>query len=398
MSATLLPGPSAIAPTVDATGIHISDYPTILAYFQAQYQAIYGSDVYLEADSQDGQFLALIALAYNDACALAVAVFNAFSPATAQGTGLSSVVKINGLAREIATYSVVDVTVAGTVGTTISSGSIKDPNGLAWTLPASVLIPAGGSIVVLATCTTIGSVVASPGTIWTINTPTLGWTGVTNASSGTPGDPVESDATLRQRQAASTMLPSQTVLDGIIGSLEALSGVTRVAVDENDTSSTNANGTAANATAFVVEGGDPVAIATVIADLKTGGTPTSGSTTEIVVDSAGFSRTINFYRPTETTIIATLTLKALAGYTNAIGAAAGAAVATSIQGLPIGGVIYVSRLYPPATLPAAAGGMTYNVTSIQIARSGGTPATADLTLAFDEAAVCAGGNITVSAA
>lgn len=388
---------SAIAPYVDATGIHVSDFPTALAYFENQYRGIYGADVYLEPDSQDGQFIGILALAYTDCASGLVATFNSFSPATAQGAGLSSVVKINGIAREIASYSSVDVTIAGTVGTTITNGSIRDQNGLIWSLPASVVIPGAGTVVVTATCAIIGAIACSPDTPWTINTPTSGWTGVTNTGSGTPGNPVETDAELRVRQAGSTMLPSLTVADGIKGALLALPGVTRVSVDENDTSATDADGTAANGTTWVVEGGDATAIATVIANKKTMGSPTAGTTTETVIDSGGLSRIISFDRPTETTIIVTLTLKALPGYTNAIGATAAAQVATYIAGLPIGGTIYISRLYVPATLAPTLGGSTYNITSIQIARSGSAVSSVDLPLAFNEAAVCAPTNVTVSA-
>lgn len=390
---------SSIAPYVDAAGIHVSDYPTALAYFKGVYQGIYGADVYLEADSQDGQFIGVLALAYTDCSSGLVAGFNSFSPATAQGAGLSSVVKINGIAREVASYSQVDVIVSAVAGSapTLTNASIRDANGLIWTLPASVSIPIGSSITVTATSTTIGAVAVSPDVQWSINTPTAGWAAVTNTSAGIPGNPVETDAALRQRQAASTMLPSQTVADGIQGALLALAGVTRVSVDENDTSSTDADGSPSNGTTWVVEGGDAVQIATVIANKKTMGSPTAGTTTETVIDSAGITRTISFDRPTETTVVVTLTLKALAGYTNAIGASAAAQVASYIAALPIGATIYVSRLYPPAILPAATGGSTYNVTSIQIARSGATPVAADVALAFNEAAICTASNVTVTA-
>ena len=42
---------------IDSTGFHYPDYPTILAFYQSAYRAIYGADVYLEADSQDGEWL-----------------------------------------------------------------------------------------------------------------------------------------------------------------------------------------------------------------------------------------------------------------------------------------------------------------------------------------------------
>ena len=46
--------------TVDASGFHYPDYAAILSQLKTEYQAIYGADVYLEADSQDGQWLAVM--------------------------------------------------------------------------------------------------------------------------------------------------------------------------------------------------------------------------------------------------------------------------------------------------------------------------------------------------
>lgn len=83
--------------TIDETGLHLPDYPTVLEDVKARFRGIYGDDLYLGPDSQDGQLCAVFALALHDAYTLAGSVYNAYSPATAQGTGLSRMVKINGL-------------------------------------------------------------------------------------------------------------------------------------------------------------------------------------------------------------------------------------------------------------------------------------------------------------
>jgi hypothetical protein len=72
---------------IDSAGFHYADYPTFLTWLQDQYKAIYGADVYLEADSQDGQWIAINARAHYDSAALAAAVYNSFAPGTAQGVG-----------------------------------------------------------------------------------------------------------------------------------------------------------------------------------------------------------------------------------------------------------------------------------------------------------------------
>ena len=53
--------------TIDGTGLHLPDYPTALEDVKARFRAIYGDDLYLEPDSQDGQLCAVFALALHDA-------------------------------------------------------------------------------------------------------------------------------------------------------------------------------------------------------------------------------------------------------------------------------------------------------------------------------------------
>lgn len=387
---------TSTAPTISSTGISAPTYSDILEFLQVKYQGIYGADVYLGPDSQDGQFLAVIAQALSDANAAAVAVYNSFSPATAQGAALSSNVKINGITRNVASYSTVDVTLTGQAGTTITNGVVTDTSNNRWSLPASVVIPSGGSITVTATCQTIGAVVAAAGTVNTIATPTRGWQSVTNASAASAGDPVELDPELRVRQSDSTALPSQSILDGIVGGVKAIAGVTRVAAHENDTGSTDADGVPANSIALVVEGGDAVAIATELALKKTPGTPTYGTTSEPVTDPYGDAQTINFYRPTNRTVKIAIGIKSLTGYNSTIGDAIVAALVAYVNALPIGGDVLLSRLYLPANLFGGANSSTFEVTSLLIALDAGTPSSSDLTLAFNEAAVCATGNVTLT--
>jgi len=389
---------SQLACTVSATGITAPTYADILSYLQTAYQGIYGSDVVLDNSTQDGQWIGIIAQAINATNAAMIATYNGFSPKTAQGAGLSSVVAINGITRSAATYSVCDVTLTGTAGTVIAAGSVKDSTyGYTWSLPTATTIASTGAITVTATCTTAGAIIVAAGTLTTINTPTLGWATVSNASASNPGQAGQTDAALRVQQAASTMLPSQTVMDGIVGGILSLSGVSACQGYENDTDSTDSNGLAANAIALVVEGGDDVSIATVIANKKTLGTPTAGTTTQTVTDSSGTSRTINFYRPAETTITVQISLTALTGYTDAIGSAAAAQVAAYIAGLSIGSTIYTTRLYAKATLSCADGGDTYDLTSILIGQGSDTPSAANVTLAFNAQPVCTTSDVTVTA-
>ncbi|AMM17517.1 hypothetical protein AX768_25290 [Burkholderia sp. PAMC 28687] len=385
------------APTIDATGITAPSYADVLSFLKAQYQSIYGSDIYLESDSQDGQFLAIIASAINDANAVAISVYNAFSPATAQGANLSSVVKINGIARAVSSFSTVDLTIVGQVGIPIANGVVQDTNQVKWDLPASVTIPPAGTIVVTATCETPGAIAAVAGSVNQISTPTRGWQTVTNVSAAALGNPVELDPALRQRQTVSTAIPSLTVLDGINGAVANVAGVTRLTPYENDTGSTDANGIPAHTISLVVEGGDATAIATAIATKKTPGGGTYGTTTVTVTDVYGIPHPINFFRPTQQTVTVAIAMKALTGYTSATGVLVQNAVAAYINAVALGGGPAKAVEWDSCITAAksVAGGNTFKITSLTLTGPGGAGAP-DVPLAFNQSAVATAAGVTLT--
>ncbi|WP_175908351.1 baseplate J/gp47 family protein [Burkholderia sp. BCC1640] len=387
---------TTIAPTIDASGITAPTYADVFAYLQDQYRSIYGADTYLEPDSQDGQLLGVFAKAISDVNSVAIAVYRSFSPATAQDDALSSNVKINGIARKTASYSSADLVLVGQAGKTITNGAAKDANGVQWMLPATVTIPPSGTITVTATCATIGDVSARAGTINQIATPALGWQSVTNPADAAGGAPVEKDAVLRQRQTVSTALPSLTVLDGIIGAVANVAGVTRYVAYENDTSATDANGIPSHSISLVVEGGDATAIANAIAAKKTPGAGTYGTTAIVVTDIYGRPITIRFFRPLAAPTGATVTIKALTGYTSQTGQQIQQAVSDYINGVQLGGGLSGSVEWGDALTAAnsVGGGVTFKLSGLTLTgpRGAGTP---DVALLFNEAASCTPANVTL---
>ncbi|KUY54303.1 baseplate J/gp47 family protein [Burkholderia sp. RF2-non_BP3] len=387
---------TTIAPTIDASGITAPTYADVFAYLQDQYRSIYGADTYLEPDSQDGQLLGVFAKAISDVNSVAIAIYRSFSPATAQDDALSSNVKINGIARKTASYSSADLVLVGQAGKTITNGAAKEANGVQWMLPATVTIPPSGTITVTATCATIGDVSARAGTINQIATPALGWQSVTNPADAAEGAPVEKDAVLRQRQTVSTALPSLTVLDGIIGAVANVAGVTRYVAYENDTSATDANGIPSHSISLVVEGGDATAIANAIAAKKTPGAGTYGTTAIVVTDIYGRPITIRFFRPVAAPTGATVTIKALTGYTSQTGQQIQQAVSDYVNGVQIGGGLSGSVEWGDALTAAnsVGGGVTFKLSGLTLTgpRGAGTP---DVALLFNEAASCTPTNVTL---
>lgn len=386
---------TTLAAQVSPTGITAPAYSDILASLKASYQLIFGTDAYLEPDSQDGQLLAVFAQAIYDCNQTAIATYNQFSPSTSQGAGLSSVVKINGLARLIPTNSTVACEIIGVAGTQIINGVVQDVNGNQWSLPTTT-IPGGGSITVTATATELGAVTAASGSV-TIATPIFGWQSATFTSSATAGNPVESDATLRKRQAVSTSLPAQSIIGGIFGTISNIVGVTDLVIYENDTGTTDDNGIPPHSICVVVEGGDATAIATAIEEKKTPGTGTFGSTTEVIEDPVGLPVTINFQIPTQKTILVDIALTALDGYVSSTGLAIQNAVTAAINNLGINanhGLLSLSWLY--SIIYSVQFSTTFNVTSLAIAISPDSPSSADLNIAFDEIPICANTDVTLT--
>lgn len=387
-----------LSATVTAEGISAPDYQTVLDTITGYFQQIYGSDAYLEPDSKDGQLVALVALAIHDANNTAISVYRSFSPATALGDALTSNVKINGITRRAATNSTVDLLLTGTVGTTITNGSVRDTNGVVWNLPATVVIGSDGTVVATATCANSGAVASVAGSVNGINTPTRGWASVTNPLAATVGVAAETDAELRVRQSQSVALASLTPFDAVDGAIANVEGVTRHKLFENDTETTDANGLPEHSISAVVEGGDATEIANTIRSVKGQGVSTYGTTAVVVTDKYGNPYTIRFSRPVDVPVYVSITLKALTGYTSDIGDEMKAAVASYINSLAIGDGVLLSRVYSPANLGVVSGGNAryYDIMELLIGRSAESVAAANVTVVYDEAVSCSVENIEIT--
>lgn len=357
---------TTLAPTVSSTGIDAPTYEDILAYLEVQFKNIYGADAYISADSQDGQLLAVVALAISDANQAIVDVYNSFLPTYAQGTGLSSIVKINGIRRLSASQSTAVGLVVGVTGTVIVAGIVADDNGNLWDLPDTVTIPDAGEISITVTAQEDGDLTAASGTITTIQTPTYGWQTFTSTADASPGSPVESDADLRARQAASTSLPAQTVLEALVAAVANIFGVTRYQVYENSTASTDSNGIPSHSICFVVQGGDTTEIAETIAAKKTPGTGTFGDTEITVYDTYGIPSDISFQILEEVALDLTVTIQTLPSYVTTTGMLLKAALVEFINNLPVGSYSYLNRLWGPANLSGEAAVTSSGLTQAQL--------------------------------
>lgn len=382
---------------VTENGIKAPSYAEILEYFQEKGKAIFGQDVDLDADTQDGQLIAIFAQAISDVNAQAIATYNQFNPNTAVGVGLDSAVKTNGIERHVATNSTVDLVLIGQAGTVIDNGIASDDAGTNWLLPEQVVIPVSGEITVTATAEEAGDIEASPNTITQIVTPTLGWQSVNNPNQAVVGVAVETDAQLRTRQARSTELASVSLWEGIVASLLNIEGVTRVSGIKNDEDEPSPEGIPGHAIAMIVDGGDVDEIGKTIFLKKGEGVGTYGTTNTTYIDSFGFPNVIRFSRPTIVDVYVTLTITPSSTYISTVADEIKQRIADYINGLAIGESVNIARVLSNAVKDCTTGvDDRFDVTAIVMGEASGSQTAASIPIEWNEAASCDVDQITVT--
>jgi uncharacterized phage protein gp47/JayE len=142
--------PDIPMPIIDQYGLTLPMLNDIHGWLRGVFQSIYGTDIYIEDDSQDGQLIGVLAKSKHDYVSVINAVYQSFSPTTAQGIGLSRVVKINGIRRNASSRSQADLRIVGVPGTLIENGVAEDVIGQQWALPTPVTIPLTAEMIVRA--------------------------------------------------------------------------------------------------------------------------------------------------------------------------------------------------------------------------------------------------------
>lgn len=384
------------APYIDAAGLHLPTYAQILADNIQIYQNIRGQSVYLGLDSSDYQDISARSLKQSDTMNAIQLAYNAHSAMTAIGTDLDSIVKP--ITRGLANFSTAPVTLTGVAGTTITNGQAQDTNGNTWALPSPITF-GSTTLATTVTCTAPGPVSAASGAISIISGGgTSGWTGITNTAAASLGSFVEADSALRARYVQSLALPSRTLIAGTQAAIEALPGVTRFNVDENDTASTNANGTPSHSITCVVENGVSQSIGAAIYSNKGPGAGTNGSTTVTVIDpTTGVTNSISFDRPTYVPIFVTMVLNPLAGFTSAVVTLVQTAITNYLNSLQIGENVTFSAMYaiassvmPNLALPQ------FSITLVKMGTSASPTGTSDITISFNQVAQGITANVVVT--
>ena len=386
-----------VAPYIDNTGIHIPSFAEIRDSLIEDMKGIFGNDIYLDEDSMDYQQISIMAKKIYDNNSTAALVYNNRTANTAIGVGLDNLCALVGIKRVKATYSFVQVTITGRAGTKIRNGQVSDEDGeYLWNLPANVTIPSSGSITVEAQCNVMGQVIAQPNSITKIATPIYGWYTVTNEYASEPGADEETDANLRARFYASTLIPSTSIFDSMIASLKGVQNVDRVKGYENDTNETSAEGLPPHSVTFVVEYGEDEDIADIIYRKKTPGCYTNGTTEVNVMSDEGNITVIRFYRPTYKNIYVKVNITKLANYNASVVDKIKEAVEKYVLGVDIHDTIYRTLIISEVvSCLSNVSSPEFSVSDVQLSTDGETYSQADVECLFNEAAFTDIDKITV---
>lgn len=248
---------------ITTTGIQTASQSELVTQYTDAFEDIYSDDINLNPDTPDGQMMMIFIQTVLDIEDLIVQVFNMFDPDNAIGVILDQRVAINGIQRQVGTFSTTDITItasqsinlAGLDQDTQPVFTVQDAQGNQWELITSQSGLGIGAHVLLFQAASPGAVLTTPNTITIPVTVVLGVAVINNPTSQTTiGIPEETDAQLKVRRQISVSLPSQGYLAGLLAALLNISGVTFAAVYENDSGTTDINGVPGHSIWVIVAG------------------------------------------------------------------------------------------------------------------------------------------------
>ncbi len=313
---------------IDANGLTIKTRAQIIAELTnggdgfAGLLTIYGADINLDPNTPDGNFLNLVAQAAVDVEEQLASIYASFDPDQAVGTSLDARCALNGVIRKGGTRTTQLVTVTVTQALTLPGVDtvpdapfiVADATGNQFRLIATNVFGGAGSANLNFEAVEIGAILVAANTITNVVTVTTGVSGVTNGVlAGVTGTDEESDYALRLRRQQSVETPSKGFLQGLLGSLLALDGVTSAIVLENVGSAPDGNGIPGHSIWAIVDGGTNADVANAIYVKRTAGCGMKGGVSVNVTQVDGTIFAVLFDRPTAENLWINLNAAAISG-------------------------------------------------------------------------------------
>lgn len=295
----------------NSSGLTVATASEITAALTSGLQGIYGADINVDQNSPDGQMIGILTQMAVDIRELLVQINSSFDPDQAQGALLDQRLAINKIQRHGGTYTqqpmtlVVNATVTlqgldAAANEPLGTGyTVQDGNGNQFILLDSNTFTAGTYTGIAFRAQKIGAVNVPVNTITNPLTIVPGVVSVNNPSAATSvGQDQETDPQARTRRQSSVANSSAGYLNGLEGTLAALTGVTSAKVYENVTDSIDGDGIPAHGIWCIVNGGADSAIGNAIYQKKDPGANMKGSVTVPITTISGGLFTAKFDRPT----------------------------------------------------------------------------------------------------
>lgn len=265
---------------LDENGLQVKTSTEIQTEIETKKKSIYGQDIVIDSNTQDGQDIGIYTLANTDFREMLVEVFNTFNPDMCRGQIQDVRFKLNGIERQGGTFTIVDIDVINDRTLTLqgldadyndvnaTAFGVQDNAGNQYYLIDTVTITAGTHSLPFRSAT-LGANIPTVGTLTSMVTVVQGVTSVNNASAPTTvGVNQETDEAFALRREKSYEFRSQNSNDAMLAQLYALDGVSQAFVYGHDydnyPSGNDADGIPLHYIWVIVEGGANSDIGTVI--------------------------------------------------------------------------------------------------------------------------------------
>jgi uncharacterized phage protein gp47/JayE len=321
------------------------------------FRAQYGESVKTVPESALGQLIGVVSERLSELWEVNQAVDSAFDPDKATDAAQDFLCAITGTVRDPATYSTVTATLTGTAGTAIGLGKVasvavtkvKFQNTVADTITAVAAwqathayilgdrVTLGGKVYQCITAGTsagaggptgtgtditdntahwrylgdgtgaidipfqaqeTGPLIASAFTLTTIESPTGGWSNVTNLLDAHEGSDIESNADLRIKRENELVAGDTATVEAIRVAMLKVDDVVSCTVFQNTTDAVNGDGLPPHSVEVLVLGGVDQDVANKVWLEVGAGIATYGNQTSVVVDSEGNNQSVKWSRPT----------------------------------------------------------------------------------------------------
>lgn len=296
---------------IDANGFKAESFTEILTRLSNGLKDIYGQDINLDQDTQDGQQLGIQANIISDFQDLALYIYNSMDPDLADGANFDKLLKLLARTRLPSSRSTVDIEMVLSKTVSIpASYTIKDLNNQNWIIGTAQTLDAGTHLVSFYS-EDWGNITAEPNTINEQVTILTEVVSLNNPESALSGRDEESIVQVRERRNKILEINASSTIGSIIGKILDLNGVIDAVPYENMTKVYDPiKDIEPNSYWIVVKGGDIAQISEIIAKDKTGGTGLKGQIETVHIEKfvrqngsiREFYHDVKFDRPTEVSI------------------------------------------------------------------------------------------------